>query len=487
MISRIFLFASLFLLSLNVNAGAASIEFEEILSFSVPDAGIIEKIEFGDIDFNGHPECLISDGTQAIIYSHFLDTIFYSAALELPDLVCGEGLYEILFSDINRDAVPDFSVGIYHSHIKTLNIEYVGGTTFWGLVDTFTTEIGVGEFFPCPLGLTLFEAIDFDLDGYCELIFSCDSSFGYFWGGAITSYLSGLTRIYYSFPDSILTQSYNLLSDPLPFELEDSKFIVARGHHGSYSELGEDTYTYDNWMDIRNHEVNFSMWGPEGSSNIPLVAGDILPNSPGIEILEWNNHEDLIMYGFNPPNTLTLIWNIIPDAFLQDCIFMSDHPGYFFAFDNDRFIQFNGEDGTEFQSTTHIPAGIKLWEYPFDDGQPYLVTLNANVVSIYKPVIITDADGGEAAPLPVSLSLGKPYPNPFNSTQTIPVTAKPGKLLTIDVFNLLGQKVDCIYSGINYSQEFKITWNADKFASGIYLIRAVSEDETAVVRSILLK
>jgi len=89
--------------------------------------------------------------------------------------------------------------------------------------------------------------------------------------------------------------------------------------------------------------------------------------------------------------------------------------------------------------------------------------------------------------LPTTLSLGRPYPNPFNATQTIPVTTKPGRALTVDIYNLLGQKIDCLYSGVAYTQQLNLIWKADKFASGIYFIKAVSDDKTDIRKSILLK
>jgi len=48
MIIRIFLFASSFLLAFIITTGAASIEFEEILTFSVPEVGNIEKCSPSD-------------------------------------------------------------------------------------------------------------------------------------------------------------------------------------------------------------------------------------------------------------------------------------------------------------------------------------------------------------------------------------------------------------------------------------------------------
>jgi hypothetical protein len=251
--------------------------------------------------------------------------------------------------------------------------------------------------------------------------------------------------------------------------------------------LGEDTYGYGLSLNILGLETDIVSWSGYGAYDWPLAAGNLLPQSAGIEILACNNGRELILYSFDSSEQLTPIWNISPDTIPNNCVYLPDHPGYYCAFVGDRFVQFNGEDGTEFQSTNLVPTGGKKWDYPFDDDHPYLVTLDSNTVSIYKPVVITDADGGEDVPIPVVLSLGKPFPNPFNATQTIPITTKQGRPLTVDVYNLLGQRVKRIYSGVSYSKQFNLSWNANNVPSGIYLIKAVSDNETAIVESILLK
>jgi hypothetical protein len=57
----------------------------------------------------------------------------------------------------------------------------------------------------------------------------------------------------------------------------------------------------------------------------------------------------------------------------------------------------------------------------------------------------------------------------------------------VDIYNLLGQKIDELFSGVSYSKEMKLNWHAGDLASGVYLIRAQSGGQTAIVRSVLLK
>lgn len=108
-------------------------------------------------------------------------------------------------------------------------------------------------------------------------------------------------------------------------------------------------------------------------------------------------------------------------------------------------------------------------------------------MTIYRVDIVTDADDEMPLALPATLSLGQPYPNPFNAEQTIPVTVRAGSHLTADVYDILGRKIETLFDGVAEKGEIKLIWNAGAHASGIYFVKAISGKHTAVVRSILVK
>lgn len=79
------------------------------------------------------------------------------------------------------------------------------------------------------------------------------------------------------------------------------------------------------------------------------------------------------------------------------------------------------------------------------------------------------------------------FPNPFNPTATVSYSlSRPGKT-TIEVYNLIGQKMAILYDGYQAAGEHTLAWQAKDFASGIYFIRLTSNEMTKTARVTLIK
>ncbi|TFH01951.1 MAG: T9SS type A sorting domain-containing protein [Calditrichales bacterium] len=96
------------------------------------------------------------------------------------------------------------------------------------------------------------------------------------------------------------------------------------------------------------------------------------------------------------------------------------------------------------------------------------------------------ADGfGET--LPSQYSLSQNYPNPFNPTTSISYTiAKPGSV-TLEVFNLLGQRVQTLVKSKQAAGKYTVDFDATNLASGLYLYRLETEGFVKVQKMVLLK
>jgi len=81
--------------------------------------------------------------------------------------------------------------------------------------------------------------------------------------------------------------------------------------------------------------------------------------------------------------------------------------------------------------------------------------------------------------LDVTFNLFETYPNPFNPELNINVSIEKNDHLDILVYNINGQLIHNIYSGLlNANQSYHFTWDASNFSSGIYIIKVDSDNFT---------
>jgi photosystem II stability/assembly factor-like uncharacterized protein len=72
---------------------------------------------------------------------------------------------------------------------------------------------------------------------------------------------------------------------------------------------------------------------------------------------------------------------------------------------------------------------------------------------------------------PLSYTLQQNYPNPFNPSTTINYSLLKASNVKIEIFNMLGQRVAILVNKTKQAGNYNVKWNAEEFASGIYLYR----------------
>ncbi len=94
-----------------------------------------------------------------------------------------------------------------------------------------------------------------------------------------------------------------------------------------------------------------------------------------------------------------------------------------------------------------------------------------------------DGDGS----LPHSFNLFQNYPNPFNPATTISYSLPEATHVKLEVFNILGQRVDALLDADQPAGDYQLTWDASHFASGIYFYRLQTEAAVETKKMLLLK
>jgi len=94
----------------------------------------------------------------------------------------------------------------------------------------------------------------------------------------------------------------------------------------------------------------------------------------------------------------------------------------------------------------------------------------------------------EAAPqLPVVLELKQNYPNPFNEETAFEYYMTKSGLVTLTIFNLLGDQVEMLVRGNEQSGPHRILWNAGNYPSGFYIYRLSTGQEVKTKKCLHLK
>ncbi len=88
---------------------------------------------------------------------------------------------------------------------------------------------------------------------------------------------------------------------------------------------------------------------------------------------------------------------------------------------------------------------------------------------------------------PDQFALDQNFPNPFNPTTNISFTIPQSSDVKLEVFNAIGQKVATLVNGVRNAGSHTITFDASRFASGVYLYRLTSGNNVRVNKMLLLK
>ena len=89
--------------------------------------------------------------------------------------------------------------------------------------------------------------------------------------------------------------------------------------------------------------------------------------------------------------------------------------------------------------------------------------------------------------IPNEFKLYQNYPNPFNPVTNINFDVPKAGLVQIRVYDILGKEVEVLADKFLQPGKYKATFNAGKFASGIYFYRINTSSFTDIKRMIVLK
>ena len=99
---------------------------------------------------------------------------------------------------------------------------------------------------------------------------------------------------------------------------------------------------------------------------------------------------------------------------------------------------------------------------------------------------------GDEVSNPLTFELSQNYPNPFNPSTVIRYQIPESEFVTIEVYNMLGQKINTLINDIQNAGEHSTNWDGTNIAgeqvsSGIYLYKIKAGEFSAVRKMMLIK
>ena len=136
-------------------------------------------------------------------------------------------------------------------------------------------------------------------------------------------------------------------------------------------------------------------------------------------------------------------------------------------------------------STSDIPDSATIILTTFYNTQHNGSILYVDNLSFDTP--ITSVNGGMNDGLPNSFALMQNYPNPFNSTTIINYSLPNTSIVTINLYDVLGNEIATLLKEKKSSGNYKIELNTNNLTSGIYYYQMRTNSFKNTKKLILIK
>ncbi|MCB2211073.1 T9SS type A sorting domain-containing protein [bacterium] len=338
--------------------------------------------------------------------------------------------------------------------------------------------------------------------------------------GTIDQYFDTTELINFTFTE---LSSGNPLPEPMVFATGDIDDSVP--YEGVWAEItgtlqwdpSEPGTSFNIWVDDGSGPADVRVWGDANLDFSGFLGGDeitlrgTIDSYNGIGQLQPSAQEDIEAPQNNDPAVLTLTpvqatvppngGNVVYNLHLQSFL-PGSYPNLYYKVyahlpngtlygpvSTQTFTMTPFMNVTLYNQTLSVPAMAPAGVYTFEGR----VGMNANLYIADTFEFTKSAGGVESGDmvdvwaasevafngaaaatveLPVKYEMGQAWPNPFNPTCAVDVSLPEASELTVSVFNVMGQRVATLASGITPAGAHSFSFDGSQLSSGIYFIRA---------------
>ena len=254
----------------------------------------------------------------------------------------------------------------------------------------------------------------------------------------------------------------------------DSVFYINRSV--VVSENGQDLYTGSTWSGFGVSHFNSSAPGL-----INFEPTDTLGNWYDYYDETLDSTYDVMLWASTVaigPNGLLWAGNLRPD-------WSGPMGGAWYAYDvttGDLVETVGIALGDSTAGGSRSPRGI-AWTA---DGQTmYTADFDYSTINVYQNTSTDVAQTGSE--LPSSYELGQNYPNPFNPSTMINFSIPESGLVTLKVFNVLGQEIAELVNDVKSAGNYEVSFDASQLTTGMYIYKIQSGNYSATKKMLLVK
>jgi len=101
--------------------------------------------------------------------------------------------------------------------------------------------------------------------------------------------------------------------------------------------------------------------------------------------------------------------------------------------------------------------------------------------------ILTSINSQIPLTAPSSFELEQNFPNPLNLTTTIKFTLPEREMVSLVVYNSLGQEVVTLVDGVRAAGSYNVVFNGDNLSSGVYFYRLAAGKNSVIKKMLLIR
>ncbi|MBD3170047.1 MAG: S8 family serine peptidase [candidate division Zixibacteria bacterium] len=138
-----------------------------------------------------------------------------------------------------------------------------------------------------------------------------------------------------------------------------------------------------------------------------------------------------------------------------------------------------------YKSPSPIPHGEEITPYGGTEWSYEAFSFTV-IGDTRDPLDLSRLDDLDPA-IPANFALAGNYPNPFNPATNIRYQLPVSANVTLDIYNVLGQKVETLVNGYQEAGYHSVSWDASGYSSGVYFAKLSDGAETATQKMMLVK